>query len=109
MVNNKRFLADYGTLYSKKKGIDEVKQNRISNFVCENGVRIEAHSTQESVRGRLHLNQRPDCLVLDDIETSKTRDSEAYTKQVSDHISEAMAGMSPDGFILYLGNYITEY
>jgi phage terminase large subunit-like protein len=109
MTNNKRLQADFGVLFSKERSINDIKQNRINNFVCENGVRVEAHSTQESVRGRLHLNQRPDCLILDDIETNKTRDSQAYTKQVADHISEAMAGMSPDGFMLYLGNYITEY
>jgi len=108
MVNNKRLQADFGVLFAKSRGIDEIKQNRISNFVTENGIRVEAHSTQESVRGRLHLNQRPDCLILDDIETNKTKDSQAYTKQVADHISEAMAGMSVDGFMLYLGNYITE-
>lgn len=109
MTNNKRLKDDFGVLFSKQRGIEDIKQNRINNFVCQNGVRVEAHSTQESVRGRLHLNQRPDCLILDDIETNKTKDSHAYTKQVADHISEAMAGMSPDGFMLYLGNYITEY
>lgn len=109
MTNNKRLQADFGVLFSKERGIKDIKQNRINNFVCENGVRVEAHSTQESVRGRLHGHQRPDCLILDDIETNKTKDSQAYTKQVADHISEAMAGMSPDGFMLYLGNYITEY
>lgn len=109
MTNNKRLQADFGVLFSKERSINDIKQNRINNFVCENGIRVEAHSTQESVRGRLHLNQRPDCLILDDIETNKTRDSQAYTKQVADHISEAMAGMSPNGFMLYLGNYITEY
>lgn len=109
MTNNKRLQNDFGVLFSKERGIKDIKQNRINNFVCENGVRVEAHSTQESVRGRLHLNQRPDCLILDDIETNKTKDSQAYTKQVADHISEAMAGMSPDGFMLYLGNFITEY
>ena len=109
MVNNKRLQADFGVLFSKERGIQDIKQNRINNFVTENGIRVEAHSTQESVRGRLHLNQRPDFLLFDDIETNKTKDSEAYTKQVRDHLSEAMAGMSTDGFILYLGNYITEY
>jgi len=109
MTNNKRLQADFGVLFSKERGINDVKQSRINNFVCANGVRVEAHSTQESVRGRLHGHQRPDCLILDDIETNKTKDSQAYTKQVADHISEAMAGMSPDGFMLYLGNYITEY
>ena len=109
MVNNQRLRADFGVLFSKERSISDIKQNRINNFVCENGVRVEAHSTQESVRGRLHLNQRPDCLILDDIETNKTKDSQAYTKQVADHISEAMAGMSPDGFMLYLGNLLTDY
>ena len=109
LVNNSRLRADFGVLFSKERGIQDIKQNRINNFVTENGVRVEAHSTQESVRGRIHLNQRPDFLLLDDIETNKTKVSEAYTKQVKDHLTEAMAGMSPDGFILYLGNYITEY
>lgn len=109
MVNNKRLQNDFGIMFSRNKAIDEIKQNRINNFVCENGVRVEAHSTQESVRGRIHLNQRPDALILDDIENNKTKDSEAYTKQVADHISEAMAGLSTDGFMLYLGNFLTEY
>lgn len=109
MVNNARLRADFGILFSKERGIQDIKQNRINNFVTENGIRVEAHSTQESVRGRIHLNQRPDFLLLDDIETNKTKTSEAYTKQVRDHMTEAQAGMSPDGFILYLGNYITEY
>jgi len=109
LTNNTRLNADYPTLFSKRRAIDEIKQNRINNFVTENGIRVEAHSTQESVRGRIHLNQRPDFLLLDDIETNKTKDSQAYTKQVKDHISEAMAGMSPDGCMLYLGNFITEY
>jgi len=109
LTNNARLNADYPTLFSKRRGIEDIKQNRINNFVTENGIRVEAHSTQESVRGRIHLEQRPDMLILDDIETNKTKESEAYTKQVRDHISEAMAGMAPDGSILYLGNYITEY
>lgn len=109
LTNNKKIQTDFPVLFSRKRGIDEIKQNRLSNFVTENGVRVEAHSTQESVRGRIHLDQRPDLLICDDIETNKTKDSQAYTKQVRDHLSEALAGMSPDGNILYLGNYITEH
>lgn len=109
LTNNKKLEADFPVLFSRKRGIDEIKQNRLSNFVTENGIRVEAHSTQESVRGRVHLDQRPDMLICDDIETNKTKDSQAYTKQVRDHLSEALAGMSTDGNILYLGNYITEH
>lgn len=108
-VNNKRYRADFGVMFSKEKSVNEIKQNRINNFITENGVRVEAHSTQESVRGRLHLSQRPDLLTLDDFETNKTKTSEAYTKQVRDHITEAMAGLAPNGVILYCCNYLSEY
>ena len=108
-VNNKRYRADFGVMFSKEKSVNEIKQNRINNFITENGVRVEAHSTQESVRGRLHLSQRPDLLTLDDFETNKTKGSEAYTKQVRDHITEAMAGLAPNGVILYCCNYLSEY
>lgn len=109
LTNNQRLIEDFGLFFTRKRGVDDIKQTKISNFVTENGIRVEAHSTQESVRGRLHLNQRPDFLLLDDFETNKTKDSKAYTKQVYDHISEALGGMSPDGRIMYLGNYLTEY
>lgn len=109
LSNNQRLQADYGVLFSRKKAQDDIKQTKISNFITENGIRVEAHSTQESMRGRIHLNQRPDFLLLDDFETNKTKDSVAYTKQIREHISEALAGMSPEASILYLGNYISEF
>ena len=101
LSNNQKLIEDFGILYPRKKGIDEVKQTRINNFVTENGIRVEAHSTQESIRGRLHLNQRPDFLLLDDFEINKTKDSLAYTKQIQEHITEAMGGMAGNGRILH--------
>lgn len=110
LTNNKLLERDFGIFFSRKKeNLDEIKKNTINNFVTQNGIRVEAHSTQESVRGRLHLNKRPDFLAIDDFETNKTKDSPAYTKSINQHITEAMGGMSPDGVILYLGNYLTEY
>jgi len=105
---NKRLVADYGQLYNAKRNKDETTIKRVSNFVTNNGVRVEAHSTQESVRGRIHKDQRPDFFILDDIETNKTRDSKAYTEQVMKHISELLAGLAPNAWVIYLGNYITE-
>jgi phage terminase large subunit-like protein len=107
---NQKLVADYGQLFNTKRQREEVTVKRISNFVTNNGVRVEAHSTQESIRGRVHGPQRPDFFLFDDIETSKTRDSKAYTKQVADHLTEAIAGVDSGAYsIVYLGNYITEY
>jgi len=109
MQVNKRFRQDFGELFNAKKSSSEVSQKRINNFVTNNGVRVEAHSTQESVRGRIHGHQRPDFLLLDDFETSKTKDSEAYTSGIIKHMKEFQAGLDGNARILYLGNYITEF
>jgi len=109
MQTNPRYKSDYGEMYNAKRNADEVTQKRVSNFITNNGVRVEAHSTQESVRGRIHGHQRPDFLLLDDFETNKTKDSKAYTEQVIKHIDEFKTGLDSTAKIIYLGNYITEY
>ncbi len=109
LQTNPRIKADFGELFNQKRDPNEVSQKRINNFITTTGVRVEAHSTQESVRGRIHGHQRPDCLLLDDFETNKTKESAAYTEQVISHINEFKAGLDASAVILYLGNYITEY
>jgi len=109
MQTNQRYKVDYGEMYNAKREQDKATQKRINNFVTNNGVRVEAHSTQESVRGRIHGHQRPDFLLLDDFETNKTKDSNAYTEQVIKHINEFKTGLDNTAKVIYLGNYITEF
>lgn len=109
LQTNPRIKADFGELYNAKRNADEVTQKRVSNFLTTNGVRVEAHSTGKSVRGRLHGHQRPDFLLLDDFETSETKDSKLETQSVIAHIDEFKAGLDSTAKVLYLGNYITEY
>lgn len=109
LQTNPRIKNDFGELFNAKRNPDEIQQKRVNNFVTNHGVRVEAHSTQESVRGRIHGHQRPDFLIIDDFETNKTKDSKAYTEQVIDHINEFKSGLDSQAIILYLGNYITEY
>jgi phage terminase large subunit-like protein len=109
LQTNKLLKNDFGELYNSKRNQDEVTQKRVNNFVTNNGVRVEAHSTGKSVRGRLHGNQRPDFLLLDDFETNETKDSKAHTESVISHIDEFKSGLDSTAIILYLGNYITEY
>lgn len=109
LQTNSKLRADFGELFNAKREADEVTQKRINNFVTTNGVRVEAHSTGKSVRGRLHGSQRPDFLLLDDFETNETKDSKAHTQSVISHIDEFKAGLDSKAIVLYLGNYITEF
>lgn len=108
LQTNQRIIADFGQLYFKDKSDKESTMKRVSNFLTQNGVRVEAFSTQESTRGRIYKEQRPDLFILDDVETSKTKDSYPITAKIIEHIKEMKAGLAVGGSILYLGNYITE-
>ncbi len=114
LQTNKKILADFGQLYypSRQKAADgdlkEAKIKRISNFITENKVKVEAFSTQEPIRGRIYQSWRPDLVILDDIESAKTKDSYPTIIKIREHIDEMRAGIPENGAILYLGNYITE-
>jgi len=111
LQTNKKILHDFGQVYNIKqeKGeFRETTQKRVSNFVTNNGIRVEASSTQESLRGRLHKSNRISLIVADDFENNTTKDSERVTQKVIEHFQEALAGMDANGAVIYLGNYITE-
>jgi len=107
LVTNTKILEDFGNIYSDET-LKGKTQKRVDNFLVHNKeIRIEAFSTQENPRGRLHKHVRPDFYLFDDFETNKTKVSKAITKQIISHMDEARSGMSPDGSIIYLGNYIS--
>lgn len=111
LQTNKKILHDFGQVYNVRKEGGEFKettQKRISNFVTNNGIRVEAASTQESLRGRLHKSNRIGLILADDFENNKTKDSEKVTAKVIEHFQEALAGMDANGAVIYLGNYITD-
>ena len=112
---NKKIIFDYGRLYIKHKRKkspneeeDEEKIHRMGSFITENGIKVAAYSTQESTRGRIYQQYRPDLFIFDDIENSKTVMSYPITNKIISHINEARAGMAPGASIIYLGNYISE-
>ncbi len=121
LQTNSRFIRDFGQLYNTKRSKDQVTQKRIKDFVTNPkvdedgriiraGIRVEAHSTQESVRGRVHGAMRPGFILLDDFETKKTLKSEASTNQIRTHIQEFKRGLdSSRRRVLYLGNILSEY
>jgi multimeric flavodoxin WrbA len=100
LMTNRAIIADYGQLFTRTRNQNEMTLQRIGKFLTRNGIIIEAHSTSESVRGRLYKDQRPDFVMLDDFETNKTKDSAAYIEQVQKHIDELATGVSADAVIL---------
>ena len=122
LQTNKRLKEDFGELYNAKRSQDEVTQKSVSEFITnpirdpntgdikQRGVRVEAHTTQESARGFLFNGKRPGLVVLDDFENKKTVRSEAITNSIRDHMQELKGGIDGIRFrVIYLGNYISQF
>lgn len=111
LQTNAKLIADYGHLYHKKpekNALIEAKMKRIKNFITENGVKVEAFSTQQSTRGRIYKEFRPDFFLIDDFENNQTKDSYPKIHRIKEHINELRSGLPVNAGVLYLGNYITE-
>lgn len=121
LQTNKRILNDFGNIYNTKRTADEVTQKSVKDFVTNptydkdgnkirEGIRVEAHSTGQPVRGRRHGAFRPQLLILDDFENEQTIRSEAYTDEIHRHIQSFKGGLdSSKGRVLYLANYLSEF
>ena len=108
LQTNKLLVSDFGNLYNESRTSDDVKMKRVSSFITTNKKKMEAFSTQESMRGRLYNNKRPDFCILDDIENDKSILSVPETQKVINFVQEMKAGLPADARVLYLCNYISE-
>jgi predicted phage terminase large subunit-like protein len=109
LQTNQPFITDFGQLFNADRSADQKTQKTVYDFLTNNGIRVEAHSTQESVRGRISGTQRPDLVICDDFETAITVRSEVMTRNVREHFAEFKGGLDPvKSAVIYLGNYQSE-
>jgi hypothetical protein len=67
LQTNSLLVVDFGQLYNKPRTKDEATLKRISNFVTNNRIRVEAHTALTPMRGRLYQEHRPDFVLRDDL------------------------------------------
>jgi hypothetical protein len=120
LQTNQRIINDFGNLYNAQRSKNEVDQKRVTDFVTnktffEDGttggqIRVEAHTTQTSVRGRLHNDKRPDMIWFEDFETETTVLSESVTAAIGKHMQSFKGGAEDEGnWVLYSVNYLSEF
>lgn len=108
LQTNELLIADFGQLYNQARTKDEATLKRVSNFVTNNRIRVEAHTAMTPMRGRLYQQHRPDFILRDDLENAVTADSPAITEKIIRLLDEAKGGMAGHGVSLTLGNFILE-
>lgn len=108
LTTNKKLIRDFGNLFYGNSMDKRPEKKSITNFVTTNGVRVTAYSIRQSVRGKIHDLERPDCYVVDDFENMITKGSAALTKKAINFIKELMTGLSAGAEIIFVCNKISD-
>jgi len=104
LQTNEKIIEDFGQLFYEDNIDKQSKKKSIGEFITTNKIKVKAYSTGQTPRGEVYGEYRPDFIILDDIESLTTIESEAKTEQVKDYIDELLGGLSGNAFILCLAN-----
>ena len=98
-----RKLASAFTQNGSFKSTDWAK----TDFITSTGIRILAKGAGQSIRGELHLDTRPDMIVLDDIETDENAGKDEILTYMLTNIIPSVNRMG-DYEICYVGTIIKD-
>ena len=114
--NSKQFVTDIYNLLVTVRGLypeifektDVKREETMGSFTTSTGVKVTAGTVGSSQRGDIQDESRPDLLIFDDFEDRVTLRSAVITKAIWDNMEEARTGLSKEGSVIYLANYISE-
>jgi predicted phage terminase large subunit-like protein len=98
---NKRYIHDFGPQYSAGSWTE-------GEFVTQDGTAFFARGRGQSPRGLRYREQRPDYIVVDDLDDDELVNSEARVSKMTDWVKEALFGALDGGrgrFVM-VGNLI---
>ncbi len=81
LVRNERLSADYAEVCEPGGQYARWPRWRANEIITHNGVKVAALGLDQNIRGRRHIEHRPDLIILDDVETREnTQTPEARAK-----------------------------
>lgn len=109
-------VEDHGYLFPVTTNKEDLSKRSLSNFESTNGVKVEAKSLGQTIRGTNTFNQetgisaRPTLLILDDIDVNKSiANVEIINTNEKKILGETIAALDPlRRKIIFLGNTINE-
>jgi predicted phage terminase large subunit-like protein len=100
---NKRYAHDFGKQYNAGHWTD-------GEFVTEDGVAFFARGRGQSPRGLRYRDNRPDYIVIDDLDDDELCQNEARVNKLADWVKEALFGTfgAAGGRFIMVGNLISK-
>ena len=84
------------------------REERMESFTTATGIKMAADTVGTGQRGDIQEYARPDFICVDDFEDRNSIMSAVITKRIWNNLQEAKTGLSKEGAIVYLCNYISE-
>ncbi len=113
MLSKRTLVMDYGDFFPFSTKKEDFASSGSTNFDTTNGIKVKAKSTQEKIRGANVYDEdqgteRPDLLVLDDIDTTDSvRNKDIIDKNEVKLRQETIGAMSKSkARIIFLANTI---
>ena len=106
-----RLMRDYGKLFSLTGSKEDLQKKSVWDFDTTHGVKVLATSLGQKLRGAISRNQRPDLLILDDIDvTDSVKNPDIIQKNYDKITGETFGAMTKEGKaqIYFLWNTINE-
>jgi len=100
-------IQDFGDQFEKPIDLRPEKKTQ-GNFVTTSGVRVTAISISQTVRGKLHEFERPNCYIVDDFENNTTKRSAVMTFKTKEFFRELLSGLGNNPNLLFISNYISD-
>ena len=109
LQTNQRIIDDFWQLfYNTDTSVKKSQKQGISNFLTSNWVRVQAITTQQSIRWFIFNGIRPDHIVYDDFENKITKKSNKRTREVIEHFDEMLTAISVYGTVIFCCNKISD-
>ena len=101
LEHNKRLIDDFSMEGFKTSDWSK------TDFVTKTGIRVVAKGSNQSLRGLIHLDTRPDSIILDDIETNETAGTDSIINFLLTDVIPS-ANRRGDYDICYVGTIIKD-
>lgn len=107
-LKSERLERDYGVLFSTSWGKEDLEKKSVWDFDTRTWVKVLASSLWQKLRGVISKNQKPDLLVLDDIDVSDSvRNKDVIDKNYEKINEETIGALSKEWYqIIFLWNTI---
>jgi predicted phage terminase large subunit-like protein len=88
LKTNDKIREDFGNILDPVTARNEL--DREDSFICKTGMRVDAYSMLSPIRGLKHMGYRPDCLILDDIESEQNVSSKEQMKKALQYFNSTV-------------------